>query len=170
MSSAADTLFCFPVAGLVSVPVSKANELVVEWGHNLGACERPFGSQGWALEIGGRYEAVALSASTVSESIPCDSGVVLHRNEVVELARCCAPNDWANRVMLRLWREVAVRHWPYWNVRAAVSYSDSNHTGDLYRFDGWKLQGERGASGGGGSWTKPRRGQGKKKLWVWEYA
>lgn len=175
MSAAeAGTLACFPVAGLVPIDIDNANALVVAWNHDLGPCRRPFGQQAWALDIGGTYEAVAISASTVSATVRCDDGEVFARDEVVELARCCAPNPWANRVMLRLWREVAAHHWPYWDLRAAVSYSDRNHSGDLYRFDGWTCRANNCGSGGGGTWTTLRdenhaaRGK-RKKLWIWEY-
>src|SRR6266567_4603938 len=40
--------------------------------------------------------------------------------EVVELGRLCADpaQRWATRPMLRLWREVAARRWPYWTPAA----------------------------------------------------
>lgn len=111
--------------------VADANELLVEWGHALGACNRPF-----------------------------------HRQAA------CEP--WANRVMIRLWRETLAQLWPCWPVKAAVSYSHNGmHTGDLYRFDGWARWKTDAGSSGGGTWGRVRSNTdavyGKKTLWGWRY-
>jgi hypothetical protein len=99
-------------------------------------------------------------------------------DEVVELGRLCSDpaQAWANRVMLRLWREVCARRWPHWPVRAAVSYSQNGrHDGTLYRFDGWRKVREDagGDCGPNATWSK-RRGPehaaaGAKTLWLWEF-
>jgi len=122
------------VAGLGAVPLAEANQLVTEWGHDLGPISRPFGSQAWVLHIGGDPVSVAVSVSTVAR---ITAGY--HRTELVELSRLCSCQPWANRVMLQLWREVAARRWPHWEPAAAVSYPlNARHDGQLYRFDGWE--------------------------------
>jgi hypothetical protein len=135
-----------PVAEFATVPLEDANGLLADWGHELGPIGRPFGSQAWVLNIDGEPVSVAVSASTVSETA---GGY--HRSQLVELGRLCPRERWANRVMLRLWREVAAPRWPYWTPLAAVSYSlNSRHDGQLYRFDGWtKVRDDCGSSGGG---------------------
>lgn len=96
------------------------------------------------------------------------------RTEVVELARLGAKVRWANRVLLRLWREVCAPSWPCWPVRAAVSYSvNALHSGNLYRFDGWEKVREDCGSGGGGTYSTRRLPgtslHGRKTLWVYRY-
>ena len=165
----APRLFDLPVAGLYPMELDEANRLLVLWGHRLGACERPYRSEGWALEVAGRAVAVAISATTVSSTV-----AGYRREEVVELARLGSSGGWANRVMLRLWREVAAPLWGWWSPRAAVSYSLAVNRGDLYRFDGWTRLADTAGSGGGGTWSSPRIGDDprrprSKSLWVWRY-
>jgi hypothetical protein len=158
-------------AGLTSIPVLVANKLLVEWGHYLGACERPFGVEAWALEVAGQPVSVAVSASTTSST-----AAGYDRQQLVELARLCsAPGAaWATRAMLRLWREVAAPSWSYWSPAAAVAYSQNDrHDGRIYRFDGWTRHTDRAGSGGGGTWSTSRTGghaaRGAKSLWLWRY-
>lgn len=157
--------------GFEELDPAEANALCVAWDHDLGPCNRPFGMQAWAFAIDGQRVAVAISASTVSATLRGSLvDVQWRRDEVVELARLCAANHWANRVMLRWWREVAALRWPYWPIRAAVSYSDRGKTGNLYRLDGWRLIADNCGSSGGGTWTGKRTGNHKgKKLWDWRY-
>jgi hypothetical protein len=168
---------------LQEIPLGDANDLLVAWGHYLGACRRPFGEQAWGLLVDGRPVAVAVSASIVSAQVSRyapDPGDLVPveswgRSELVELARLCAADRWATRVMVRLWREVAAPAWPYWPVTAAVAYSHNDrHEGRIYRFDGWeRITARAGTSGGGGAWTRPRRqgdaARGAKTLWLWRY-
>lgn len=147
------------------------NELLVEWAHNLGPCNRPFGQQGWAFMVDGQPVSVAMSASIVSSTV-CE----LRCQQVVELARLCSKpgKNWATRPMLRLWREVCGPRWPYWPVEAAISYSqNARHQGDIYRFDGWERFTETAGSSGGGTWSTPRvegdPHEGSKSGWVWRY-
>lgn len=128
--------------------------------------------QAFALELDGEPVSVAVSASIVSDTV---GG--LRRTEVVECARLCSEptKRWANRLMIRLWREVCGPRWPDWEPVAAVSYSqNAHHPGDLYRFDGWhKLTDKAGTSSGGGAWTRKRYAtdavMGPKSLWLWPY-
>jgi hypothetical protein len=161
-----------PLGVVAQIDLRVANDLLVRWGHRLGACRRPFGQQAFALAAAGEPVAVAVSASIVSTTVAS-----FRRDQVVELARLCsAPGKaWASRVMLRLWRELGAPRWPYWMVEAAVSYSqNAHHRGDLYRFDGWERVTDRaGMTGGGGAWTRPRyavdAAHGAKTLWVWRF-
>jgi len=164
------TLFA-ALAGVERYDLATANGLLVEWGHRLGPCERPFRSEAYALTVEGKPVAVAISASAVSAVVGD-----YRRNEVVELARLCAHPScpWANRVLLRLWREVCAPRWASWTPQAAVSYSqNAHHTGDLYRFDGWEKVRENCGSTGGGTWSTRRAADapvaGRKTLWAWRY-
>jgi hypothetical protein len=170
--------FAMPVAGLEPITLAEANLLMVRWGHNLGPCERPFGSDCWALMVDGEPVSVVIGTSTVSDHVLSDDGTIdLPRGVLVECARLCSDpaNKWATRPMLRLWRECAARRWPYWTAKALVAYSlSARHDGDIYRWDGWKCIGqERGGGRGGGTWTKVRDADapvvGTKRLWLWEY-
>lgn len=171
-------LFDAPLAGVYPVTMAEANALLVAWKHKLGPCERPFGQEGYVLEAKGVPVAVAVSASIVNGPVRNeDSSISYERDQVVELARLAAANPWANRVMLRLYREVCAQLWPHWSVEAIVSY---RHRGlhktedNLYRFDGWSLW-RSGVAGsrGSGTWTKTRDADaavvGKKDLWGWEF-
>ncbi len=162
-----------PVAALHEVNIAEANRLLVDWGHYLGGCRRPFGRQGWVLVARGEPVSVAVSASTVSTHVPGPGGRRFHRKQLVELARLCSVEPWATAVMLRLWREVAAPAWPYWTPLAAIAYSrHDGHDSRTYRADGWrKLSDQAGSSGGGGTWTRPRPvadpASGPKTLWFW---
>ena len=160
----------FTVDGFVPLTLGEANRLLIEFEHNLGPCKRPFRSEPWAFLVDGRPVAVAISASIVSAT-----AADLHRTEVVELARLAAAERWANRLMLRWWREVGARRWSCWPVKAAIAYSQNDrHEGRLYRFDGWRKFTERGGSSGGGTWSTKRTVDepvlGSKTGWVYEYA
>lgn len=169
MVAAQRRLFEVPAVGLYDLDLDDANRLLVEWGHKLGPCERPFRSEAFALELHGEPISVAISASTVSET-----AAGFDRVQLVELARLAARVRWANRVMIRLWREVCAPKWPCWPVRAAVSYShNAMHSGNLFRFDGWEKVREDCGSSGGGTWSKPRAEgdavRGSKTLWLWRF-
>jgi len=161
-----------PMVSLSALEMDDANRLLDRWGHRLGPIHRPFTMQAFALEVDGDPVSVAVSASTVSDTV---AGLL--RTEVVECARLCAAPAvrWANRVMIRLWREVCAPRWPDWRPIAAISYSqNAHHSGDLYRFDGWhKMASNAGASSGGGAWTRKRHAtdavMGPKSLWLWPY-
>lgn len=151
-------------------PLDEANQWVTAWGHRLGPVHRPFGPQGLRLEWQDAPLAVAIAASSVSNTV-----AGYRCQELVECARLCAREPWANRVMLRLWRECCAPLWPYWPVQAAMSYShNAMHTGHLYRLDGWTKVTEDAGSMGGGAWGRLRYATeavlGKKTLWIWRYA
>lgn len=162
----------FPIAGLVPITNESANDLLVKWEHRLGPCNRPFRTESFALEVDGIPVAVAMTCSIVHGPV---AGYQLH--QVVELARLASSTRWANRVMLRLWREVCAPRYKCWKPLAAVSYShNALHGGNTYRLDGWtKVKDDCGTDGSGGNWGRRRAGyankalHGKKTLWVWEY-
>lgn len=159
-----------PMSGVYPISVDEANVLLVKWGHKLGPVNRPFRQEAYALELLGRVVSIATSGSIVNGPV-----AGYQRDEVVELTRLAACEPWANRVMLRLWREVCAPAWKSWPVLAAVSYShNAMHRGDLYRFDGWEKVKDNCGSSGGGSWSRKRYAteavMGKKSLWVWRYA
>lgn len=162
-----------PPVGLEFISIEQANELLVAWGHYLGPCNRPFGMQAFALHLHGQPVSISISASAVSGHIPVGDREY-QRGEIVELARLCSCEPWATRVMLRLWREVGAKLWPYWPVTAAIAYSqNSRHEGDIYRFDGWERVRDNCGSSGGGAWSRKRystdAARGKKTLWLWRY-
>jgi hypothetical protein len=156
----------FPMASFDVIDNSYADMLLVQWGHWLGGCNRPFGRQSFGLLLEGLGAiSVAVSASTVSAT--CGG---YKRQEVIELARLCSDPEyrWATRVMLRLWRELAPPAWPHWPVRAVVSYSNAlRHGGDVYRFDGWKKVADVRGSAGGGNWTRHKLME-PKSVWAYE--
>lgn len=161
-----------PVCGLYRITLPDANALLIRWGHRLGPLRRPVVSKAYALLVGQRPVCVAIS------STPCSATVAgFARTEAVELARQCADpaEPWANRVMLRLWRETCAQRYLRRPIRAAVSYSKNGmHRGDLYRFDGWEKVAEDAGSSGGGTYSRKRSRDdavmGAKTLWVWRYA
>ena len=164
-------LFLEPIAGVYPIGMREANQLLARWEHKLGPINRPFHSEAYALLLDQRPIAVAVSTSIVHGPV---AGYA--RQEVVELGRLCAEpgNTWANRVLLRLWREACAPRWQCWPVRAAISYShNAMHRGELYRHDGWRRVKDDCGSAGGGLWSRPReQGQavyGKKTLWVWAF-
>lgn len=176
-------LASIPIVGLVPVSMDEANALLVEFGHYLGPCERPFRSEGWALDLLGEPIAVAVTASIVSPGVSVwdrdENGELVvverfERREVVELARLASRERWATRVMLRLWREATAPRYLPWKPGAAVAYSqNSRHDGTLYRFDGWQKITDRAGSSGGGGWSRKRHASdavhGAKTLWLWRY-
>lgn len=161
-----------PILGLYPLAMDEANALLAIWGHRLGPRTRPFGQQAFCLRLQGAPISLTVSASIVSATV-----AGYRRNEVVECARLCsAPGSaWATRVMLRVWRECCAPLWPYWEVRAGISYSqNAHHKGHLYRHDGWQKMQDDCGSLGGGAWTRKRYAgetvAGKKTLWLWAYA
>jgi antitoxin VapB len=161
-----------PICGFYPITNDHANELLVKWKHKLGPCNRPFRMEVFALVVNDEPVSVAISASIVHGPV---YGYQVH--EVLELARLASSNGWANRVMLRVWRECLAPTYKSWKPKAVVSYShNALHSGDIYRFDGWKkVKDDCGTDGKGGNWGRRGEGyenvalHGKKSLWVYEY-
>lgn len=158
----------FPLVTFDLIDNQRADDALVAWGHWLGACNRPFAKQSFGLEIEGELLAVAISASLINET--CGG---YQRHQAVELARLCAHPDHRDltRVALRLWRVIAPITWgrKYWPVVALVSYSNAaRHTGDIYRFDGWRKVCDVKAGTAGKTWTRPRKAPYEAKA-VWAF-
>lgn len=162
------SLQMLPLVAFDRIDNEQADHLLTAWGHWLGGCNRPFGKHAFGLALDGRIISVAVSASTVN---PTCAGYA--RGQVVELARIASAPEhckWVCRVTLRLWRQTAPAAWAadYWPCVAAVSYQDAaRHTGNLYRFDGWKRLAEVRGGTAGGNWT---RGKTYRPKVVWGYA
>ncbi len=158
----------FPLVSFDLIDDKLANEKMVEWGHWLEGCNRPFGRQSFGLYVESELLAVAVSASTVN-----DTCAGFARQETVELARLCASPEHRDltRPALRLWRKVGPKAWArqYWPVRVAVSYQNAvRHKGDVYRMDGWvRVKWVRGGkSGPNATWTRSKEYD-PKWIWVW---
>jgi antitoxin VapB len=152
----------FPVASFDSIQLALANELLAKWGHRMGPLLR--GNSGalhcHALFAHGEPVGLACTSSLIRE---CVGGGLQHmtRANTIELSRLCAANPWACRVVLRLWRELV---FPGLGAAAAISYQDAAmHSGNLYRFDGWRLAGR---SSSGTDQRTGRKGR-NKNIWVW---
>jgi hypothetical protein len=154
-----------PLVAWNRIPDCEADAALEQWGHWLGASTRPFGRQSFGLWLGTELVAVAVSASTVNRR--CAG---FDRRECVELARLCAHPEHRNltRVALRLWRITAPPAWSsvYWQVRACVSYANAiRHTGDIYRFDGWRKVADVPGGIAGGNWGRGKQYD-PKSVWV----
>ncbi len=152
-----------PIAHLAAIPLFEANDLLEKWGHKMGPLNR--GNSGslqvHALLAHGSPVAIATTSSLIRECVGGGLGH-MNRSNSVELSRLCAAEPWACRVMLRLWRELV---FPATGMRYAISYQDADlHTGNTYRFDGWK----RAAYSSSGPDTRSGRPGRKKWVWVWE--
>ena len=150
-----------PIVHLAQIEIDEANRLLEAWSHKMGACRRP-NSHIWAhaMFMHGEPVAVSITASLVRET--CAG---LTRAEAVELARLCAGRPRLNRAMLRIWREAVLPPlcraygWTW-----AVSYQDEDiHSGNTYRFDGWKVLGRSSSGTDKRSGRKGRR----KTVWGW---
>lgn len=163
-------LFLHPMIGVYPVSMKEANRLLACWQHRLGPINRPFHSEGFALLLDQEPIAVAVSTNAMGNPV-----AGYQRSEVVELGRLCAEpgNRWANRILLRVWREVCAPRWPCWPVLAAISYShNAMHRGDCYRTDGWELVKEDAGATSGANHGRPvadMRSAGRKRLWRWVF-
>lgn len=152
----------FPLASFDSVDLSLGNELLGRWGHRMGPLERG-NSQAehcHLLRVHGEPVAVACTSSLIRERVGGGLGYMTRAN-TVELSRLCAGEPWANRVALRLWRECV---FPGTGATWAISYQDADmHSGNTYRFDGWR---RAGFSSSGTDSRSGRKGR-RKWIWVW---
>lgn len=150
----------FPLITFDTIEIDQANQCLSDWGHKMGPINRPFGAPvAYALCHNGEPKALAISSPLIGERV--GNCHWMTRKNTIELSRLCAENDRLCRVALRLWREFV---FPTTGKEWAVSYQDGNlHTGNTYRFDGWKKVG-RSRSG-----LDRRSGlQGRDKvIWQW---
>lgn len=152
----------FPVAEFNPVGLGYANELLTEWGHRMGPLERGNSAalHCHVLRVHGEAIGLACTSSLIRERVGGGLGH-LTRTNAIELSRLCAREAWACRVVLRLWRETV---FPHLGVAAAISYQDADlHTGNTYRFDGWR---RAGYSHSGTDKRSGRAGR-DKYIWVW---
>lgn len=158
-----------PIAHIEAIDRADLNRLLVRWGHRMGPYTRP----SYAIEAHhalfehGEPVAVTASGETVREVVGSGTGIV--RPQVVELARLCAGRRDLCRPMLRLWREMLFPAIAKAHGRiAAVSYQDEAlHSGNLYRFDGWR---NLCAAGGGGVDNRTGRKGRHMRVWGWPVA
>ena len=156
---------CFaPTAHFDTIGLDQANDALVRWGHKMGAWRRPtFRRWCHGLFVNGELVAVAIAGDLIRRRV-----AGFERHEALELGRLCASRPKLCRIILRLWRELvfpglcATYGWSW-----VVSYQDrQEHTGDLYRGDGWACI-ARSRSG-----TDARSGAiGRdKNIWAWSLA
>ena len=151
----------FPLVSFEAVALPEVNRLLLEWGHKMGPCKR--GNRPatcHALFHGEEPVAVTVVCGLIRPNVGggCDW---MTRANTVELARLCASRTSLCRVALRLWREFV---FPSFGADFAVSYQDADlHTGNTYRFDGWKRVGYSHSG-----FARRSQGQGRDKwIWVW---
>lgn len=155
--------FLDPLVSFDAITLEELNVCLVAWRHKMGAWTRPdYGAARFhGLRHCGELVAVVATDQLISERV-----AGLQRSEAVELGRMCATREHLNRVALRLWREfvfpaVCRERGCTW----AVSYQDAVlHSGNLYRFDGWK---QIGTSRSGTDQRSGRKGR-SKVIWGWK--
>lgn len=145
-----------------AISLEQANELLAAWGHKMGPLKR--GNQKAICHaLFNNDQPVALTtASTLIAPVVGGGLRHLTRDTAIELSRLCAQRSGLCRVMLRIWREFIFPHLGY---QFAVSYQDADlHTGNTYRFDGWKREGYSRS----GVDTRSQRPGRRKYIWVYE--
>lgn len=155
----------FPMVEFSPIPLASANGFLVAQGHKMGPCRRPMNGN---LQSGGGDESHGLwhEGRLVGVTVTCTLQAALvagqfTRENAVELARLCADRPGLCRVLLRLWR-IFVFDQLADPIQWAVSYQDTRlHTGDTYRFDGWR----RIAFSHSG--TDRRSGRPGRDKWIW---
>lgn len=152
----------FPPVTFEEVSLEVANRCLTDWQHKMGPLERPNAAGcHYALMHEGRPVAVAMMSTLIRE---CVGGGNQHltRDNACELSRLCAERAGLCRVALRLWREFV---FPSLGYSSAISYQDADmHSGNTYRFDGWRRIGYS-VSG-----TDARSGAKGRRKWIWEWA
>lgn len=157
-----------PLVAFEAIDRDALNRALVDWGHKMGPLHRPrfgiFGSDHGLFHEGHLVAVVATEQMIAAET--CG----LSRDEAFELARVCAVRPDLCRAIVRIWREFAFpcfagatnppRSW-------AISYQDAvEHTGGLYRLDGWVRLGET-RSGSDQRGREGRRRGRTKVVWGW---
>lgn len=149
-----------PICILKKVPLKEANFYLEKWQHKMGPLAR--GKQGAVchmLYFRDEPMAVTTASNLISSNIAGQPR--LTRENTIELSRLCACRANICRVALRMWREFI---FPELGYSVAISYQDKNlHTGNIYRFDGWK---KIGYSHSGKDTRTGRLGR-DKYIWAW---
>jgi hypothetical protein len=153
-------LFDFSIARFTPISLDEANVALTAWNHKMGVLHR--GNQG-AVCHGLFHREELVAVTTVSDLIrEADlEGFAMVRSSCCELSRLCAARPGLCRVALRLWREFV---FPSLGYQHAISYQDADlHSGNTYRFDGWK----RIAFSCSGTDAQSGRKGRRKWIWVW---
>lgn len=151
-----------PIVSLDRIERHELNLCLIAWQHKMGAWTRPFEQVEWLHGLRHNGELVAVTAAAQLMRERCGG---FDRSQAFELGRVCAARPHINRAMLRLWREfvfpaICTAH----GYGFVISYQDAVlHSGNLYRFDGWRLV---GASRSGTDARSGRKGR-SKKIWAW---
>lgn len=148
-----------PIVSFRPITLHEANTALADWGHKMGPLHR--GNQS-AICHGLFDGEILVAVTTVSALISAQAaGGSITRENCCELSRLCAVRPGLCRVALRLWREFV---FPFLGFPIALSYQDADlHSGNTYRFDGWK----RVAYSRSGDDTRSGRKGRNKWLWVW---
>jgi hypothetical protein len=153
----------FPVVTFDACDVAVANELLVAWGHKMGPIKRPqfVPDRAHVLYFGEQPVALTVMSQLITPRLGVGMEYMVREN-TIELSRLCACRPGLCRVALRLWREFVFEPSTY---EFAVSYQDADlHSGNTYRFDGWR---EVGYSPRGGPDKRTGRRGRNKKIWQW---
>lgn len=154
-----ETLFDMSVASFKPIDMGKANDALLAWGHKMGILHR--GNQQavcHGLFHGDKLVALTMVSTLITPSVG-GSLPLLDRDNCCELSRLCAERPGLCRVAIRLWREFV---FPSLGYSYAISYQDSDlHSGNTYRFDGWR-RAHRSRSG-----NDTRSGRKGRDKWVW---
>jgi antitoxin VapB len=156
----------FPLVSFDQIELVDANKLLVEFGHKMGPLNR--GNQGaWCFAMFHNDEPVGVVTASwlIGRHLGgCDRK--WNRDNTLELSRLAAARSGLCRVVLRAWREFVLPAIAEQNgFIAAASYQDTDqHTGNTYRFDGWKKIGKSSS----GTDTRSCRPGRKKAIWLWE--
>lgn len=147
-----------PLASFEAISEQELNRCLTLWGHKMGELHRPMARpKCYGLLHEGRTIGV-ISCSTLIPAELCG----LTRENTIEVSRLCAERSGLCRVVLRLWRELV---FPFSGYDNAISYQDEQlHTGNTYRFDGWK---QLTRTRGGTDQRSGRKGR-NKTVWVWK--
>jgi hypothetical protein len=155
--------FLPPLVGFDAIERPDLNRCLIAWDHKMGAWERAENFPEWlhGMRHNGDLVGVLASAALIRERV-----AGFNRSEAIELGRVCAARPALCRAIVRLWREfvfpaICAAHGYSW----VISYQDAvEHTGGLYRFDGWiKL----GVSSSG---TDPRGGRSGRRKVIWGFS
>ena len=142
-----------------------ANACLLAWDHRMGPLLR--GNQRGmhhGLFHDGQPVAVTMTSPLIRERVGGVEGIALDRGNTIELSRLCAARPGLCRVALRLWREF---DFPSLDSKYlyAISYQDAaQHSGNLYRFDGWQRVGYSHS----GRDTRSGRPGRNKYVWLWQ--
>ena len=145
-----------PLISFDPIGLEELNWCLEQWGHRMGALNRPTPTRAHGLRHNGRLVAV-----TATDHLMAAAVKGLARSDAIELSRVCAERPDLCRVAVRLWREFV---FPTTGRAWAISYQDAViHGGNLYRFDGWVRLGFSHS----GKDTRTGRPGRDKYVWAW---